>query len=288
MNIVYLNGEFIEKEKAKISIFDTGFYYGDGIYEVALLHDGRIIDLESHFARLKYVLKEVKFNNVPSLESIQKILHELVLKNKEVSNGMIYLQITRGVMENRYAKSKDIQTPTVVAYLIPMELKYENLEERALNCELIEDPRRYRRDIKMTSLMPMILSKMDSNEKGYNYIIFKDRASKAITEGASSNLFIITQENLVLTHPTGKKILSGCTRKRAIEMLKAEGFEVKEQEFFEEELLNAKEAFLSGAIKLFVPIKTVNGEKIGDGNFEITKLCLSKYMNFISTFPKIS
>jgi D-alanine transaminase len=285
MSIVFLNGDFLEAKDAKVSIFDTGFYYGDAIYEVALLKDGRVVDLESHFARLKYVLKEVKFNNVPPLSEIEKIIQDLVKKNN-VRTGMIYLQITRGFMENRYNQLQEISKATILAYIIPYDISFD-AEKKAVKCELVEDPRRYRRDIKMTSLMPTNLAKISTQEKGYDYVIFKDRQSKAVTEGASSNIFIINQEGVVLTHPTGKKILNGCTRKRAIEFLKAEGFEVKEQEFFEDDLLDAKEAFLTGAIKLFAPIESVNGEKIGNGDYEIAKFCTKKYQDFILTFPKV-
>jgi D-alanine transaminase len=286
MSIVFLNGAFLPAKDAKISIFDTGLYYGDGIYEVALLCDGRIVDIESHFARLKYVLKEAKFNNVPPLEEIKEMLKNLVLKNKGAKNGMIFLQITRGIMENRYSKLKDIEKATIIAYIVETEISFD-VAKKAVSCELIEEPRRYRRDIKMTSLMPMNIAKMQAQEKGYDYVIFKDRATKAITEGASSNIFIITKDGIILTHPTGKKILSGCTRKRTIEFLKEAGYEVKEQEFFEEDLLDAKEAFLTGAIKLYAPIKSVNGEQIGSGEFKIAEFCMKKYEEFIKTFPQI-
>lgn len=286
MKFVFLNGEFIQSEDAKVSIFDTGFYYGDGIYEVALLAGRKIIDLEGHFARLKYVLKEVKFNNSPSLDYLKDVIEKLVLKNSDIKDGLIYLQITRGMMENRYGDLRQIQSPTVLAYILPVNLEFD-VEKKGINCELIEDPRRYRRDIKMTSLMPMNLSKIDALNKGYDYVIFKDRNTKAITEGASSNIFIVNQESVILTHPTGKKILSGCTRKKAIEFLKAAGHEVKEVEFFEEDLLEAKEAFITGAIKLFAPILTVNQIKIGDGSMEVAKFCMGKYQDFISTFKAI-
>jgi D-alanine transaminase len=189
-------------------------------------------------------------------------------------------------MENRYNQLQEISKATILAYIIPYDISFD-AEKKAVKCELVEDPRRYRRDIKMTSLMPTNLAKISTQEKGYDYVIFKDRQSKAVTEGASSNIFIINQEGVVLTHPTGKKILNGCTRKRAIEFLKAEGFEVKEQEFFEDDLLDAKEAFLTGAIKLFAPIESVNGEKIGNGDYEIAKFCTKKYQDFILTFPKV-
>jgi D-alanine transaminase len=286
MNTVFLNGDFLPANQAKVSIFDTGFYYGDGIYEVALLCDGRIVDLESHLARLKYVLKEVKFNNVPTIPEISEIIVQLVKKN-DFKNGLIYLQITRGVMENRYEKLQNIQKPTILAYIVPTEIHFD-AEKKAVKCELVEDPRRYRRDIKMTSLMPMNLAKMQSQEKGYDYVLFKDRQSKAVTEGASSNIFILNQDGVILTHPTGKKILSGCTRKKAIEILKNEGFQVKEQEFFEEDLLDAKEVFITGAIKLFVPVFTINGQEIGEKTCEIAKLCSKKYEEFVGTFPKIA
>lgn len=283
-----MNGSFVSKEDAKVSVFDTGFYYGDAIYEVVLLHDGAVVDLESHFARLKYVLKEVKFNNLPTSEELTKIIHELVERNKEVKNGMIYLQITRGLMENRYADLRSIAKPTVIAYIVPTEIEFDILKKTPLKCELIEDPRRYRRDIKMTSLMPMILAKINSKEQGYDYTIFKDRITKAVTEGISSNLFIVNESGMVLTHPTGKKILNGCTRKKIIEFLKAAKIEVKEQEFFEDDLLAAKEAFVTGSIKLIVPIESINGEKIGSGTAgEVASLCAQKYHDFALTFKKV-
>lgn len=286
MDVVFLNGNFVPKEDAKISVFDTGFYYGDGIYEVTLLKDHRIIDLELHLARLKYVLKEVKFNNPPSAENLKTIIHELVLRNKEIKDGIVYIQITRGVMEYRYDRLQDIKHPTLIAYIVPIQTNL-NVKSKAVKCELIDDPRRYRRDIKMTSLMPMILAKIQTQDAGYDYTIFKDRISKAVTEGASSNLFIVNDDGTVLTHPIGKKILNGCVRKRVVEFLRDEKFSVKEQEFFEDDLLNAKEAFLTGSIKLIAPIESVNGQKIGDGSATIAMLCMEKYLSFIETFPKV-
>lgn len=283
MSVVYINGEFVNSKDAKISVFDTGFYYGDGIYEVALLLEGKIIDLESHLERLKYVLNEVQFNNAPTTDEVKDIISLLIKHNPDAKTGMIYIQITRGVMENRYNKLQDIPKASVVAYIHEVNVHF-NIEHKSVKVKLIEDPRRFRRDIKMTSLMPMTLEKMNASKEGYDYLIFKDRESKAITEGASSNIFIVNSQNEILTHKIGNKILSGCVRKKTIEILKKEGFVVKEEEFFEEDLLKAKEAFLTGSIKLFVPILSVNGVNIGNGNYEIAKLCNQKYKDFIETF----
>lgn len=280
MSIVYVNGSFVNANEAKISIFDSGFIYGDGIYEVALLYNGKIIDLESHFTRLTYVLTQVKFNNVPSLEELKTIFEQLVQFNANVKTGMLYLQITRGVLPSRYAKPQESERASIIAYLVECNVKLDALP-KPIDCALVQDPRRERRDIKMISLMPMVLAKYEAIEEGFNYVIFKERERGAISEGASSNLFIVNKKNEVLTHPTNNKILAGCTRKRAIEFLKEEGFVVKEEEFFEEDLLNAKEAFITGAIKLFVPIGSVNGKIIGEGKNEVVNLCLQKYSLFV-------
>ena len=257
MNKVFMNGEFVNSQKAMVSVFDTGFYYGDGIYEVALLLGGKVVDLEGHLSRLVYVLSQVKFNNAPSIDEVRSVVFELVKQNSHIKSGMIYIQITRGMMENRYGKLKDIPKASFIAYINPVDVHFD-IQKKCLNTKLIEEPRRFRRDIKMISLMPMNIEKMKATEEGYDYVIFKDRESKAITEGASSNVFIVNSKNEILTHPIGNKILSGCTRKKAIEFLKAEGLKVREEEYFEEDLLNAKEAFLTGAIKLFVPLISVN------------------------------
>lgn len=286
MNKIFLNGRFINSSEAKVSIFDTGFYYGDGIYEVALISDGRIVDLDIHLKRLDYVLKEVKFNNHPTINEVRTIIENLVLQNPNSKDGMIYIQITRGVMENRYSKLSTISRPTFLAYIVQTKVEFD-VRKKPVHCQLIQDPRRFRRDIKMISLMPMNLAKVEAQAEGYDYVIFKDRESGAITEGASSNIFILKKDNLILTHPVGKKILSGCTRKRTIEFLKKEGFEVKEEEFFEKDLLEAKEAFLTGAIKLFVPIFSVNKSKIGDQTHKIATICTNKYAEWIKTFPQI-
>jgi D-alanine transaminase len=281
MNTVFLNGKFMPAHKAKVSIFDTGFYFGDGIYEVALLCERRIVDLESHLNRLEYVLKQVAFNHAPTKEKISKMVYKLAKRNSHISNGLIYIQITRGVMECRYDNISDIQTPTVLAYIINANVRF-NVKDKLTECLLIEEPRRYRRDIKMTSLMPANLAKLEAYDKGFNYVIFKDRETEAITEGVSSNLFIVTQNDEILTHPTGMKILDGCTRKKAIEFLENKKYKVKEEEFFEEDLINAKEAFLTGAIKLFAPIVKVNGNYIGNGEFKIAQFCTDEYKEFIN------
>jgi D-alanine transaminase len=281
MSAVFLNDRFVDGSEANVSVFDTGFYYGDGIYEVVLLYDGKVIDIDSHFKRLEFMIKEGKFSGTPSLDEFRKIVNELVKRNPETKTGMIYIQVTRGISENRYIKLNDLKKPTVVAYITKIDVNLEEIKK--VKAALVVDPRRYRRDIKMISLMPANLAKMEAYEKGYDYVLFFDRQTKAITEGVSSNIFMVTKENVVFTHPISKKILSGCTRKKAIEFLREEGFEVKEEEFFEEELLETKEIFVTGAIKLFVSVESVNGIEIEGGSNEVATLLMNKYKKFIDT-----
>lgn len=284
MEVVFLNGEFIEADKAKVSIFDTGFYYGDGIYEVALLYQGKAIDLDSHLARLEYVLAQVKFKGTPSISELKKVIHELLLRNSSVKCGMIYVQITRGIMENRYLNPLTLEKPTIIAYIMPVPIEFDITKKYPLKCKVEFDPRRERRDIKMISLMPSVLSKIGAYEEGYDYAIFKDRITNSITEGLSSNVFMAHENGRIFTHPVSNKILNGCTRKRAIDILRTRGYIVEEKEFGEKEFLQAKEIFLTGAIKLFVPVESVNGNRIGDGKYELCSQCLSDYKNFAQSF----
>src|SRR5574343_728765 len=119
MDVVYINGCFLTKSEAKISIFDSGFCFGDGVYQVILRFEGKMISLNEHLTKLDYYISKAKIKNAPSCDFFTKMLHELCDKNHHIQTGMIIIQITRGEIQTRYQSPLDLKTPSVIAYILP-------------------------------------------------------------------------------------------------------------------------------------------------------------------------
>ena len=282
MSVVYLNGDFVDESEANISINDAGYYFGDGIYEVILLYKGKLIDKDSHLSRLMSCFEKVYFKNYPSKEEILHNIDELLKRNPNVKTASIYMQFTRGdaVRSHRFLEL-DLK-PNCLIKIIPCEID-EKLTKN-WHCNVIDDPRRTRCDIKMISLLPMVLAKYESEKAGFDDVIFYNNKVKSITEGSSFNLFIVQNDNKIITCPLGNEILSGCTRARIIDIIKNNNFDIEERYFTKEELLNAREVFATGAIKLIVPIVKIDGKQIGNGKIgEITMQIFNKYIEFMNS-----
>jgi D-alanine transaminase len=284
--LVFLNGDFVEAKDAKVSIFDTGFYYGDGIYEVTLLRNGRIIDLDQHIGRMNVCLDKIR---IKTNINWHNVIYDLIKKNNNAQNAIICMQVTRGIKENRYSPLLSMSNPTCIAYIVPLEDEYFRTNEmKNISCLLQYDPRRYRRDIKTISLLPTILSRIEAEEAGVDYIIYKDRISKAITECISSNLFIVRQDGVVMTHPVTHELLPGTVRARTIEILKENNIPILEEKFYEDDLLLAKEIFVTGSIKLYVNVTKIDDKNVGsEKHGEILSLCRKKYNELISNSPVV-
>ena len=279
MSICYLNGKFIDESQAVVSINDSGYYFGDGIYEVILLYKGKLIEKDAHLDRLMKCLDKVYFKNVPSKEEIFNNIINLLERNKDINTGSIYMQFTRGTAIRSHSFLELDLKPNFLIKIIPCKI---NKDIKKWSCKLIEDPRRMRCDIKMTSLLPMVLAHYESEKEGFDDVMFYNSRVASITEGSSFNIFIVDKNDKIITCPVGNAILSGCTRARIIKLCEENNLFVEERFYSKEELFNAKEVFVSGAIKLIVSVIKIDNNTIGNGDVgNITKLISDKMFNFI-------
>ncbi|GEM_PF-538076 len=281
MAVVFLNGEFIEESEAKVSINDTGYYFGDGIYEVILLYKGKLIDKERHLNRLQDCFKKVYFNNYPSSEEVLKNIEKLLELNKDTETASIYMQFTRGTTIRDHRFSHLNLKPNCLIKLIPCKIS-ETIHQ-TWNCRLIDDPRRFRCDIKMISLLPMVLAKYECEKAGFDDVFFYNKRINSISEGSSFNVFIVSKDNKLITCPLGEQILPGTMRAKIIELARQNGIEVEERFYSKEELFDAKEAFATGSIKIIIPITKVDNKQIGNGQIgKITTKMYNEYFKFIN------
>jgi D-alanine transaminase len=277
-NTTYINNKFINHNKAKISVDDRGFLFADSVYELICVLNKKIIDLDQHLNRLKISLKKVKIKYKLNKKKFEKIINKLVKLNK-IFNGYVYIQITRGVAERKH-EFPDKYHPSTIIFTKHLKINKE-IYEKGVKIITIPDIRWLRRDIKTTSLLPNVLSKQLAVEKNAFESWLIDNGN--ITEGSSSNAWIIKNSNTIVTHPANNKILRGITRDTIIKILKKNGFNIKEKPFNLIEAKNAKEAFLTSSTLSVLPVVKIDNYNIANGKpGDITKKIINLYNNYIS------
>ncbi|MBO1324782.1 aminotransferase class IV [Acetobacter sp. TBRC 12305] len=279
---VFLNGRFLSPAEATLSVFDRGFLFGEGIYEVWAVVGQRIVDTESHLKRLDRSLAECGLPTPPERDTLPQILTELVRRGG-LTDGFIYLQITPGAGERDFTGTADTR-PTLFIMARKKDLLGAPALESGMAVDLVPDIRWLRRDIKTTMLMPQVMAKKNAVRQGLKDAVFYDETG--ITEGASSNIFIVTESGAVRTRPLSHKLLPGCTRGRIVALARDHGIQVHEQAFSVEELLTAREAFVTSATSLIVPIIQVNEKTIADGKpGPVTRTLQKLYIDYIHALP---
>jgi D-alanine transaminase len=282
MSVVYLNGEFLEEKDAKVSINDSGYYYGDGFYEVIFLYNGKLIDRKIHIERLMKNFSKLYFKNYPSENEILTIIDNVIKKNQK-QNGAIYIQCTRGCTQRTHEFYNLNLKPNIVVKINEISNNCFSNEIPKWHCKMIEDPRRLNCEIKMISLLPMVLAKLEAEKDGFDDVIFYNSRCNSVTEGTSFNIFIVQKDGKIITCPNGNQILPGCTRARIIDIIKSEKLNFEERFFSKEELYNAKEVFLTASLKINSIIK-VNENLINEGKAgETTIMLRNKYLDFINS-----
>jgi len=258
--LVYLNGAYLPPEQAQVSVFDRGFVFADGVYEVIPAYGGRPFRLPQHLARLDNSLAGIRLTNPLAARDWQAVFTRLV----EAGGGgdqSVYLQVTRGPAERDHAFPKRI-TPTVFAYSQP--LKYPEAAQLAAGVSAITVPdiRWQRCDIKAIALLPNVLMRQQATEQGAaEAILLRDGH---MTEGSASNIFLVLQGVLV-TPPKGPFILPGVTRDLTLELARAHGLACEERAVTEAELRSADELMLSSSTKELLPITRLDGKPVGTG-----------------------
>ncbi|SIQ89850.1 D-alanine aminotransferase apoenzyme [Rhizobium sp. RU35A] len=258
---VYLNGAFLPENEAHLSIFDRGFLFGDGIYEVTAVLDGKLIDSPLHMARLERSVGEIGGRLPVSTDEIVAIEKRLIAEN-DLVEGLIYLQFTRGVEDRNFLYSEDL-APTLLMFTQAKTLEHVAAVERGVKVKIVPDQRWARRDIKSVCLLPQVLAKRAAKADGFDEAWMEEDG--LITEGASSTAYIVTQDGHIVTRGLSEATLPGCTRLAILQLAQETGLPVEERAFSVEEALSAREACLTSATNFIVPITTIDGQPVGDG-----------------------
>ncbi len=261
--IAYVNGQYVLNDCAFVHINDRGYQFADGIYEVIAITNGKLVDRDDHMTRLCRSLAELRIPE-PMSDRAMNIIMDQVIRRNLVRNGMIYLQITRGVTKVRdHAYSKNLK-PSVV--ITARTLKPVNMDQvhDGVSVISIPDIRWKRCDIKSISLLPNVLGKQMAKESSaYEAWMVDDKGY--ITEGTTSNAWIVTADGELVTRPTDHAILKGITRVSVMALAKKAGFKILERPFTLEEAKIAKEAFLTSTTSLVKPVTEIDGAIVANG-----------------------
>ncbi|ALR18757.1 D-amino-acid transaminase [Vibrio natriegens] len=260
--IVYLNGKFLAESEAKVSVFDRGFLFADAVYEVTAVLDGKLIDHEGHLARLERSAKELGIKMPVTGEQLMDIQRQLIEKNSLVEGG-IYLQLTRGNEGDRDFSYSDKIEPTLVLFTQSRNLIDSPKAQTGIKVISFNDIRWRRRDIKTTSLLPACLAKQIAHEAGAEDVWLIENGY--VTEGGSSNAYIVTQDDVLVTRPLSNDILHGITRASLMTLAKELNLTIEERFFTIEEAYQAKEAFISSATTFVWPVVAIDDKPIGSG-----------------------
>jgi D-alanine transaminase len=257
--IAWLNGQFLPERDAHVSIFDRGLLFGDGVYDVATVLGGALLDADYHLARLDRSCAAIGLTNPRSAAEWTGIMNEL-LRQTGVTEGLVYLQVTRGAAERDFAFPTGV-TPTAFAYARTKRL-LDDPNANGVRVVTTPDLRWVRRDIKATSLLAPVLAKQFAREQGaFEAFMHEDGV---ITEGGSSNAFMV-KNNVVYTRPLGHAILAGVTRHMVLDLAAEAGVAFEQRPFTIAEALSADELFLSSATTFVLPVVMLDGQPIGRG-----------------------
>ena len=262
--IAYVNGQYRDMRDASVNIEDRGYQFSDGVYEVCEIRGGKVVDLSRHMTRLQRSLRELRIDMPMPVSALDIVIHEVVRKNR-VSYGIVYLQITRGVARRDHAFPLKPVRPAIVITARSLNFR-KNQETAARGIGVITTPenRWPRVDIKSVSLLPNVLAKQQARENDAYEAWFVDPAGH-VTEGASSNAWIITKDGKVVTRSVDNGILAGITRAVLTEVLAALQIKLEERPFTPAEAYEAAEAFVTASSQIVMPVVRIDGRPIGGG-----------------------
>jgi len=258
---VYVNGEFLPEEDAKISIFDRGFLFADGVYEVCSVLGGKLIDNQAHLTRLKRSLNELSMGCPSTEDEIVEIQQNLIEANN-IDEGLVYLQVSRGAADREFPFPEDA-IPSLVMFTQSKNLSKNPRAETGISVITLEDIRWKRRDIKTVGLLGPCMAKQQAMDAGADDAWMVEDGF--ITEGTSSNAYIVTHDDKIITRHLSNEILHGITRKAILKLAAEHNLEVEERPFTVEEAEGAKEAFFTSASAFVLPVVSINKKLLGNG-----------------------
>jgi D-alanine transaminase len=262
--IAYVNGRYLPHAQAAVSIEDRGYQFADGVYEVCEVNGGRLVDETRHMARLDRSLRELRMARPMSAKALSHVLRETVRRNR-VRDGIVYLQVTRGVAPRDFPfPATGTRSSLVVTSRSFDRARLEQQAEKGIDVVTVPDVRWQRVDIKSVALLPNVLAKQAARDKGAREAWMVDGQGR-VTEGASSNAWIVTRDGVLVTRPLDTGILPGITRSVVMDELKAQGIKVEERAFTVEEAYAAREAFVTSASQIVMPVVSIDGKPVGNG-----------------------
>lgn len=259
--IVFLNGDYLPADQAKISIFDRAVTFGDAIYEVAGVLDGKLVDFEHHMQRYFNSLKKLEIKSPLSQQQILDAFHKLAAINR-IDEGLVYMQVSRGVAERDFVWPEDIE-PTVFMFTQAKASVENQSAETGITLASTADIRWARRDIKSVNLLAQVLAKKAAADAGAYEALMIDNDGY-VTECGSSSFFIVKGDQ-ILTRPLSKDILPGVTRRAVVALCAEHGLQLVETRFTLDQALDADEAFISGASSYVLPVVKIDDRQISGG-----------------------
>lgn len=261
--VAYVNGAYSPHSQAVVHIEDRGFQFADGVYEVWSVLNGRLADFDGHMTRLNRSLNELKIEIPMTPAALGVVLRETVRRNR-VRDGIVYLQVTRGAAARDHAFPTDV-APSVIVTAKRIDLaRGEAMAAKGAAGVTRPDIRWGRCDIKTVGLLPNVLAKQAARERGAYECLMYDEMG-LVTEGASTNAWIVDREGRLRTRDAQANILRGITREAILKLVAAEGVELDERPFTVEEAKQAREVFVTAASSFVMPLVSLDGVRIGDG-----------------------
>ena len=277
----YVNGRYVPHREASVHVEDRGYQFADGVYEVVLVHAGAMIDEIPHLDRLDRSLDELRIDPPMGRMALRAVLREVVRRNR-IRTGLVYLQITRGVARRDHAFPTGVK-PALVVTAKRLTLPREETLESGVRVVTIEDIRWQRCDIKSVSLLPNVLGKQHARENGA-YEAWQVDQDGNVTEGTSSNSWIVTHDDRLLTRPATHEILNGITRQTILKLAAVRGLTFEERAFSLDEALAAREAFISSATSFVTPVTQIDDTTLGNGRAgSFTMDLRSAYFDYMAT-----
>ena len=261
--IAYVNGRYLPHRQAAVHIEDRGYQFADGVYEVVPVYRGSLVDEDLHLDRLERSLRELKIP-MPMSRQALKLVSAQVMRRNELTNGFVYMQVTRGVAPREHKFPKRVQ-PALVMTIRQTRPLAPAVLEKGIKIVTRPDIRWQRRDIKSISLLPNCLAKQEAYEAGA-YEAWLVDPDGTVTEGSSTNAWIVTKQGTLVTHNANNSILNGITRLSLLKCAAAEGIEFEERPFTVEEALEAREAFITASSIYVLPVTEIDGRPVGNGH----------------------
>lgn len=271
--IAYVNGRYLPHSAAGVHIEDRGYQFADGVYEVCEVARGFIVDMTRHLDRLGRSLKELRIGWPVERSALELILREVVRRNR-ITNGLVYLQVTRGVARrDHFFPTGDVKPALVVTAKRGDPVAAAKKAESGIKVITVPENRWERVDIKTVGLLPNVLARQQAKEAGAQEAWFVD-PDGTVKEGAATNVWIVTRDGTLVTRPAEFGILRGVTRTTVMDVAAKHGLKVEERGFSVEEAKGAREAFITAATMVVMPVVAIDGQPVANGHPGSTALAL--------------